>query len=398
MSQASRFRLAIPVMGFLVAASSCHRTDETLCDGWNTPQFMLTAEATDVVGCLDSGADLEVRSNTLGRTPLHTAAVIGSPDVAKALLRAGANVLARDMDGSTPLHQTAQRVQGLPLGADEDEMARRREGMTAVAEALLSGGAPSEVWNRYGNTPLHLAAETGALDVVTALVEAGADLSVRDVDWNTPLHLAIARGELATAEVLLRAGADPNAEGAIHRPLHLAAARNDTAATETLLRAGADPNARNLVHVAIEQDAAAVLDALLGAGAEPPLRALYVAIDQGAWTVVGPLLRAGANPNVRGSFEKTLLHEAAENGVPVEVVELLLRAGLNPNARDDGDFTPLHMTAHNLVNPGAMAEKLIAAGADVNARAVTGETPLGMAERLENGALATVLRARGGQL
>ncbi|MCY4647133.1 MAG: ankyrin repeat domain-containing protein, partial [Gammaproteobacteria bacterium] len=275
-----------------------------------------------------------------------------------------------------------------------------------------SGGAPSDVWNRYGVTPLHLAAETGALDVVTALVGAGADLSVRDADEYTPLHRAVARGELETVEVLLSAGADPSAEADLsfvrsmlvnsrhfsRTPLHLAAARADAAATEALLRARADPNVDNLMYLAIEEGAVAVVDALLGAGAELPSHALYVAIDQGAWTIVEPLLRAGANPSVRGSFEKTLLHEAAENGIPVEVVELLLRAGLNPNARQDGDFTPLHMTAHNLVNPGAMAETLIAAGADLNARAVTGETPLAFAERFDNGALAAVLRRHGGQL
>ena len=61
-------------------------------------------------------------------------------------------------------------------------LAQLREGKRAVAEALLRAGAPTDVWNRWGTTPLHLAAETGALDVVTALAGAGADLLIRDAD------------------------------------------------------------------------------------------------------------------------------------------------------------------------------------------------------------------------
>lgn len=423
-------------------ASSCLGGTPVQCDGWNTEAFIETAGVTEIEACLDAGADLEARGmldytslhlaarkrnvgaadallaagadvtarSVLGGTPLHTAATIGSPDVAKALLRAGADVLARDVDGLTPLHQAAQRIQGLPAGADEAELARRREGMTAVAEALLSGGARSEVWNRYGNTPLHLAAETGALDVVTALVGAGADLSVRDADEYTPLHRAVARGELETVEVLLSAGADPNAEADLgfvrstlansgrfsRTPLHVAAAASDAAATEALLRAGADPNAHNLVYLAIAQDAVAVLDALLGAGADLPYTPLHVAIEHGAWTIVEPLLRAGANPDEQDVDGETLLLEAARNAIP-DVVEILLAAGADPNARGYlADATPLHQTVWNDGSSEAIAELLIAAGADVNARTVVGETPLGMARRAGNMPLASLLRRHGG--
>lgn len=442
-SHAMSHSRCVVVLVLSQAVSSCLGGAPIQCDDWNTEAFIETAGASEVRACLDSGADLEARGmllqtslhlaartrnveaaeallaagadvtarDVLGGTPLHTAAVVGSPAVAKALMGAGADVLARDMDGSTPLHEAAQRIQGLPLGADDAELSRRREGMRAVAEALLNGGAPSEVWNRYGDTPLHWAAETGASDVVTAMVGAGANLSVKDADENTPLHRAVARGELATVEVLLSAGADPNAEAGLsfvrstfvrdrhifRTPLHVAAARADAPATEALLRAGADPNARNLVYLAIEHDAVAVMNALLGAGAELPSHTLHVAIDQGAWTIVEPLLRAGASPDERGGpGAHTPLLEAARNAVP-DVVEILLAGGADPNARDDfADVTPLHETVWNDGSSEAIAELLIAAGADVNARTVVGETPLSMARRAENLPLASLLLRHGG--
>jgi ankyrin repeat protein len=56
-----------------------------------------------VVGTvLDTGAvDLDVRTE-LGMTPLHLAALVGSPDMARLLLLHGASVIAVDGEGRTP--------------------------------------------------------------------------------------------------------------------------------------------------------------------------------------------------------------------------------------------------------------------------------------------------------
>ncbi|MGC9105409.1 MAG: ankyrin repeat domain-containing protein [Thermoprotei archaeon] len=45
--------------------------------------------------------------------------------------------------------------------------------------------------DKDGNTPLHLAAWYGYLDIVKFLVEHGADVNARNAEGNTPLHLAI---------------------------------------------------------------------------------------------------------------------------------------------------------------------------------------------------------------
>ena len=44
--------------------------------------------------------------------------------------------------------------------------------------------------NAIGQTPIHLAAKWGRLDVIKFLIEAGADLEIKDRKGRTPLHEA----------------------------------------------------------------------------------------------------------------------------------------------------------------------------------------------------------------
>ena len=75
----------------------------------------------------------------------------------------------------------------------------------------------------------------------------------------------------------------------------------------------------------------------------------------------------------RDRAQRTALHYAAAEG-PVEEVRRLLDAGLGVNDADDAAFTPLHYAAQALRADNA--EVLVAAGADLEARNVYGNTPL----------------------
>jgi len=66
----------------------------------------------------------------------------------------------------------------------------------------------------------------------------------------------------------------------------------------------------------------------------------------------------------------TALHVLGTEDDPA-MAELLLAAGADVNARNDMDMTPLHITHH-----ASLVEILAAHGADVNARAQYGWTPL----------------------
>ena len=70
------------------------------CANWNTRDFFKAAEVSDVIRCLEAGADPMARS-LHGGTPLHWAT---TNEAVTALLQAGANLEARNENGLTPLH------------------------------------------------------------------------------------------------------------------------------------------------------------------------------------------------------------------------------------------------------------------------------------------------------
>jgi hypothetical protein len=60
-----------------------------------------------ITALLKAGANVNIQSNRMGRTPLHLAVInrfLDGPDVIAALLKAGANVNATDYYGDTPLY------------------------------------------------------------------------------------------------------------------------------------------------------------------------------------------------------------------------------------------------------------------------------------------------------
>ena len=190
---------AVAVTGLVITllSAAIHQSD---CTDWNSQDFFETASAGDVRACLRAGADPSARIESdfsPAFTPLHWAAANDHADAIAALVEAGADLEARNEDGST--------------------------------------------------TPLHFAAYWGSADAITALLEAGADLEAREERYGyTPLHLAVHQGHADAIAALLEAGADPNAwDKARKTPLHRAAIWGSADAINALLDAGADPKARD---------------------------------------------------------------------------------------------------------------------------------------------------------
>lgn len=82
--------------------------------------------------------------NELGSTPLHVAAGISAPDLARLLLEKGAAINAKDNNGATPLHIAAfsgrKASLELLLAKGADVHAKDNQGKTArdYAETALS--------------------------------------------------------------------------------------------------------------------------------------------------------------------------------------------------------------------------------------------------------------------
>lgn len=289
-----------------------------------------------------------------------------------------------------------------------------------TAQALIQKGAGINASQADGMTALHWAAYHDSLELAKLLVESGADASAENRYGVTPLSLACVNGNTEIVELLLEGGADPNATLSGGETALMTAARTGRAGpVRALLARGADVNAKErkgqtAIMWAAAEGHAEVVQLLLEAGADfkTPLdsgfTALFFAAREGRAEVVKVLLEAGADVNQaiepkkgasRGPRRGTSpLLLAIENG-HFELAVALLEAGTDPNDERSG-YTPLHtITWVRKTNRGdgedgnpppqgsgnlsslQFVEKLVAYGADVNARLKNGRSGRGQLSR-----------------
>jgi len=122
---------------------------------------------------IQAGAEINVQ-DPYGVTPLLFAAISGSPETIRMLLKSGANVKAKDSDGRTALIETLTTENDLP---------------PETIEELIQAGSEVNVRIYGGLTPLMIAA-AGNSRILQALILAGADLNATDDQGATVLRWA----------------------------------------------------------------------------------------------------------------------------------------------------------------------------------------------------------------
>jgi ankyrin repeat protein len=186
------------------------------------------------------GAPLEAR-DTCGRTPLHWAAMQGyyhfqnekslvEEDVVKILMNAGAKVNTRDHLGRTPLHYAVnmgyesisrELVRGgaSPKSPDEQgitpldiAMQRKAEDLIGMLTGVLSGTSASTEKSPPGkedpenvDKALIMAAIAGDEIKIRDLLREGADISYRDGDGFSAVDRAMDNGHNDIVTILLEA-------------------------------------------------------------------------------------------------------------------------------------------------------------------------------------------------
>ncbi len=311
---------------------------------------------------VDAGADLEVKSGPLGKTPLMEASSSGNASIVKLLLKAGANVNARSPLNATPLQFADKSPE--------------------VVRALIKAGANVNEQAAYnadgGFTHLMAAVNRGEIRIAKLLIDAGADVNALSGPrgW-TPLLLAVGQKKPnpQMVRLLLDSGADVNAQNQHgENALSFAVFNNNPQMVKLLLRAGAKINAR------AGKDQLPVRSEPLQ---KPGDTALMLAIAAHHWRMADLLILSGADVNLANDRGTTPLMRALPSfssfGSELEarlLLQKLIKAGAHVNAKDQDGNTALHYAVDRAGANFKAAQLLLKAGADVNAQNQKGERPI----------------------
>jgi ankyrin repeat protein len=158
---------------------------------------------------LDAKVDVNAR-DAADFTPLMVAAANGSVGAVKLLLSRGARVNDASGAGEVIIHAPARVKNGmLALGSFTPLLLAAPVGSTELVKTLIDAGADVNAKDLRGMTPLMLAVATDHydLDKIRLLLHTGAHLDVMTPDGETALDLAQKFGETPVVALLKREGA-----------------------------------------------------------------------------------------------------------------------------------------------------------------------------------------------
>jgi ankyrin repeat protein len=391
---------------------------------WPPPWYKAkygTAELDNYVAIartlLGHGADVRQRSRR-GWLPIGLALANRATPIAELLTQRDSNVQEVDSAAFERFHtavstgdqaavaellEATPDVMELPLEYEErmqwGEVRHRwchalhvaaRERRWSMMRLLVSHGAPLDVRDAGGRTPLHFVATVGRVSVAKAMLRLGAQPNAREVYWphRSPLDFAIAHGHHALAGLLLAWDVPRNPDHPVLKQALFEAVAHADASMVAMVLAHREENRTPGSYRWLR-------------GFEAMDKAVMPALHRRNSAMLDVLLSYGADLNAVIRWDARPLHKAADAG-DMRELRLLLRLDVEVNPRDRNGKTPLHLAARACHS--SAVRLLIADDAEVNAADHHGETPLfaavmaalirGAPSSAVRGALATVTKLR----
>ncbi|MGL9761743.1 MAG: ankyrin repeat domain-containing protein [Wolbachia sp.] len=360
---------------------------------------------------IKKGADINAADKgPYGKKPVHVAIENNSKDIIGFLLSKGVSINDTDKQGYTPLHYAAWR------------------GRLEIAELLVDKGASINAADAStaGKKPIHVAAENNSKSIIEFLISKGVNVDEADKNGWAPLHYAAKFDQLEVAKFLIEKGANINAADTStigEKPIHVAAENNSKNIIEFLISKGVsvndtDKDGRTPLYWASWNGRLDVVEYLIGKGADisakdkdgrNPLdvakghqydnvveylqqaelrlnKQLLTAVQDGDFAKVKDLVSRGAsldaaNIDAQDKDGKTPLHFAAQEG-NLDMVQFFLGRGAKIEAKDIYGWTPLHFAASS--DKLDIVKFLFNKNANIKARDIYGDTPLHVAAQYSN--------------
>ncbi|XP_017854719.1 serine/threonine-protein phosphatase 6 regulatory ankyrin repeat subunit A [Drosophila busckii] len=314
------------------------------------------------------------RQSSVGWTPLLIACHRGHMELVNNLLANHARVDVFDTEGRSALHLAAER------------------GYLHVCDALLTNKAFINSKSRVGRTALHLAAMNGFTHLVKFLIkDHNAVIDILTLRKQTPLHLAAASGQMEVCQLLLELGANIDATDDLgQKPIHVAAQNNYSEVAKLFLQQhpslvnATSKDGNTCAHIAAMQGSVKVIEELMKFDRSGVISArnkltdatpLQLAAEGGHADVVKALVRAGASCTDENKAGFTAVHLAAQNGHGQVLDVLKSTNSLRINSKKLG-LTPLHVAAY-YGQADTVRELLTSVPATVKSETPTGQTLFG---------------------
>jgi ankyrin repeat protein len=289
---------------------------------------------------VEAGADPNARESERGQTALMWAAAGKHPDIVQLLIDHGADPNAASKSGFTALLFAAQ------------------QGDVGVARALLLAGVDVNS-KPNGSNALIITAASGHGALGKFLLVNGAQPNVKDRFGMTPLHMAAQAGMVALVEELLARGADPNARLEKMPP-------NPADGFTRFKTVGATP-----FLLAARSGHADVMRALIAAHVDTSLNTddgttpLIAAASSANIEAVKLAFELGGDINATNRLGQTAVHAAVRHIGPTtegidEVIQFLADHGARLDTKDDRGMTPLDICDKRTIDrTGDLIKKLM---------------------------------------